>query len=151
MAQPAGDDRMSASLDPVTVELIGSALASITDEMCEALVRASHSTNVKERRDCTTALFDADGRSLCEAEQIPMLLGSFIDMVPQILKRYPREEIRPGDVFVGNDPYVGGSTHLPEIARGLDVEGHGAPADAQLRGPRMRGPLPSSLPPRKPA
>jgi N-methylhydantoinase B len=115
MAQPAGDDRMSASLDPVTVELIGSALASITDEMCEALVRASHSTNVKERRDCTTALFDADGRSLCEAEQIPMLLGSFIDMVPQILKRYPREEIRPGDVFVGNDPYVGGSTHLPDI------------------------------------
>ena len=58
---------MTAPLDPVTVEVIGSALASIADEMCEALVRASHSTNVKERRDCTTALFDADGRSLCEA------------------------------------------------------------------------------------
>ena len=48
-------------IDPITVEVIGSALASITDEMGEALIRASYSTNIKERRDCSTALFDLAG------------------------------------------------------------------------------------------
>ena len=56
--------------DPITVELIGSSLASITEEMGEALVRASFSTNIKERRDCSTALFDRQGRTLCQAEHI---------------------------------------------------------------------------------
>jgi N-methylhydantoinase B len=48
--------------------------------MGEALVRASYSTNIKERRDCSTTLFDAAGNTLCQAEHIPMHLGSFIDI-----------------------------------------------------------------------
>jgi N-methylhydantoinase B len=103
------------TVNPITVEVIGSALSSITEEMGEALVRASHSTNIKERRDCSTALFDPAGTTLCQAEHIPMHLGSFIDMLPHILKRHPVEEMRPGDVFVGNDAYEGGGTHLPDI------------------------------------
>ncbi len=103
------------AVDPITVEVIGSALASITEEMGEALVRASHSTNIKERRDCSTALFDPSGATLCQAEHIPMHLGSFIDMLPHILKNHPAEGIRPGDVFIGNDAYQGGGTHLPDI------------------------------------
>ncbi|MBV9783100.1 MAG: hydantoinase B/oxoprolinase family protein [Acidisphaera sp.] len=102
-------------LDPITVEVIGSALNSIAEEMGEALVRASYSTNIKERRDCSTALFDSDGRTLCQAQHIPMHLGSFIDMLPHILKRHPAEELRPGDVFIGNDAYEGGGTHLPDF------------------------------------
>ena len=51
-------------VNPITVEVIGSALASIVEEMGEALVRASHSTNIKERRDCSTALFDTSGQAL---------------------------------------------------------------------------------------
>jgi N-methylhydantoinase B len=104
-----------AQIDPITVEVIGSALASIAEEMGEALVRASYSTNIKERRDCSTALFDSAGTTLCQAEHIPMHLGSFIGIIPHILKRYPIEDFRPGDVFIGNDAYEGGGTHLPDI------------------------------------
>jgi len=102
-------------IDPITVEVIGSSLASITEEMGEALVRASYSTNIKERRDCSTALLDWCGNMLCQAEHIPMHLGSFLGMVPQILKRYPADDIRPGDAFIGNDAYEGGGTHLPDF------------------------------------
>lgn len=56
-----------AQVDPITVEVIGSALTSIVEEMGEALIRASYSTNIKERRDCSTALFDIQGRTLCQA------------------------------------------------------------------------------------
>jgi N-methylhydantoinase B len=103
------------AVDPITVEVIGSALSSIVEEMGEALVRASHSTNIKERRDCSTALFDTAGQALCQAEHIPMHLGSFLGIIPHILKRYAPGEIRPGDVFIGNDAYEGGATHLPDI------------------------------------
>jgi N-methylhydantoinase B len=102
-------------IDPITVEVIGSALSSIVEEMGEALVRASYSTNIKERRDCSTALFDLEGRTLCQAEHIPMHLGSFLDLIPHIMKRHPVAGMRPGDVFVGNDAYEGGGTHLPDI------------------------------------
>jgi N-methylhydantoinase B len=105
----------SPAVDPITVEVIGSAFASIAEEMGEALVRASFSTNIKERRDCSTALFDTEGNTLCQAEHIPMHLGSFIGILPHILKRHPISEMRPGDVFVGNDAYEGGGTHLPDI------------------------------------
>jgi len=115
----------TVTVDPITVEVIGSALSSITEEMGEALVRASYSTNIKERRDCSTALFDAAGNTLCQAEHIPMHLGSFIDMLPHILKRHPAEHIRPGDVFIGNDAYEGGGTHLPDfvLAEPIFVDG----------------------------
>ncbi len=106
---------MTNTIDPITVEVIGSALSSIVEEMGEALIRASHSTNIKERRDCSTALFDLDGNTLCQAEHIPMHLGSFLGLIPHIMKRHPREQMRPGDVFCGNDAYEGGGTHLPDI------------------------------------
>jgi N-methylhydantoinase B len=102
-------------IDPITVEVIGSAFASIAEEMGEALVRASYSTNIKERRDCSTALFDTAGNTLCQAEHIPMHLGSFIGILPHVLKRHPIAEMAPGDVFVGNDAYEGGGTHLPDL------------------------------------
>jgi N-methylhydantoinase B len=102
-------------IDPITIEVIGSALSSIVEEMGEALIRASYSTNIKERRDCSTALFDLDGKTLCQAEHIPMHLGSFLDLIPHIMKRHKPADMRPGDVFCGNDAYEGGGTHLPDI------------------------------------
>ena len=115
-AQPAAN-----SIDPITVEVIGSALSSIVEEMGEALVRASFSTNIKERRDCSTALFDRHGATLCQAEHIPMHLGSFLGIIPEILKRHPAERMRPGDVFIGNDAYAGAGTHLPDIVLGEPI------------------------------
>jgi N-methylhydantoinase B len=103
------------NIDPITVEVIGSALSSIVEEMGEALIRASYSTNIKERRDCSTALFDLAGNTLCQAEHIPMHLGSFLGLIPHIMKRHPIEDMQPGDVFCGNDAYEGGGTHLPDI------------------------------------
>ncbi len=103
------------TIDPITVEVIGSAFASIVEEMGETLVRASHSTNIKERRDCSTALLDPAGDLLCQAEHIPMHLGSFLGIVPHILRNYAQGEIAPGDCFIANDPFQGGGTHLPDI------------------------------------
>ncbi|ETW11519.1 AgaG protein [Roseivivax marinus] len=103
------------ALDPITVEVIGAALSSIVEETGEALVRASYSTNIKERRDCSTALFDRQGRTLCQAEHIPIHLGSFLDFIPMVLADHDPADMRPGDVFIGNDAYRGGGTHLPDI------------------------------------
>ena len=103
------------TLDPVTVEVIGSAISSIAEEMGETLVRASYSTNIKERRDCSTALFDAQGRTLAQAEHIPIHLGSLMGIIEEVLRRYPVAQIAVGDAFVGNDAYTGGGTHLPDI------------------------------------
>ncbi len=74
------------------------------------LVRGAYSANVKERRDLSTALFDADGRLIAQAAHIPVHLGAMPDAVAAVIAREPG----PGDVFVLNDPFVGG-THLPDI------------------------------------
>ncbi|MBM3522185.1 MAG: hydantoinase B/oxoprolinase family protein, partial [Alphaproteobacteria bacterium] len=64
-AEPVAAARAGAPpVDPITVEVIGNALSSIVEEMGETLVRAAYSTNIKERRDSSTCLFDARGRTL---------------------------------------------------------------------------------------
>jgi N-methylhydantoinase B len=117
-AKPAAAANTGASappVDPITVEVIGNALASIVEEMGETLVRAAYSTNIKERRDSSTCLFDAKGRTLCQAMHIPMHLGSLIGVIGHIAERHDPKDIREGDVFIGNDAYTGGGTHLPDI------------------------------------
>jgi N-methylhydantoinase B len=106
---------MKPRVDPITVEVIGNALSSIVEEMGETLVRAAYSTNVKERRDSSTCLFDVRGRTLCQAMHIPMHLGSLIGVVEHVTSRHPLDDVRAGDVFIGNDAYTGGGTHLPDI------------------------------------
>jgi N-methylhydantoinase B len=107
--------------------VIGSALVSIAEEMGEALIKASYSSNIKERQDCSTAVFNLGGEVIAQAEHIPMHLGSLIMIVQEILKRYPVASLRDGDVFVGNDPYTGGSTHLPDITVASPVFHDGQP------------------------
>jgi N-methylhydantoinase B len=99
-----------ARLDPVTLSVLASALAGISEEMGAVLIRGSYSSNIKERRDCSTALFDAKGRMVAQAEHIPVHLGAMPEAVEAIMRRHPE----PGDVFAINDPYSGG-THLPDI------------------------------------
>ncbi|MFC5433338.1 hydantoinase B/oxoprolinase family protein [Microbacterium suwonense] len=108
---------MSAvELDPVLVEVVGSALSTIVEEMSETLVKAAYSPNIKERRDCTASLFDADGRAIAQDEGgSPLHLGSLMGIVSALRERYSMDQIRPGDVFIGNDPYTGGGSHLPDI------------------------------------
>ena len=109
------DNVVTGASTSVQIEVIGNALESICEEMGEALVRTSYSPNIKERRDCTTGLFDAEGRFLAQAEHIPMHLGSLMGIVQAVLDRYPLDDIKDGDSFVGNDPHTGGGTHLPDI------------------------------------
>ena len=107
---------MSVELDQIQIEVIGNAFLSVVEEMGETLVKSSYSTNIKERRDCSTALFDLNGQTLAQAEHIPVHLGSMLGIVQAVLKRHPLEDIKPGDAFIANDPYSGGGTHLPDLA-----------------------------------
>ena len=101
---------MNSKLDPITIQVLSSALSSICAEMGAALIRSSYSTNIKERHDCSTALFDAAGTMVAQAEHIPVHLGAMPDAVEAVLAEQPQ----PGDVFILNDPFRGG-THLPDI------------------------------------
>lgn len=102
--------------DPILVEVISSALSSIVEEMSETLVKAAFSPNIKERRDCTASLFNAEGEAIAQDEGgSPLHLGSLMGVVSAIRERFPLEDIREGDVFIGNDPYTGGGSHLPDI------------------------------------
>ena len=107
-------------MDPVTLSVMSAALSGVAEEMGTALVRSASSPNIKERRDCSAALFDANGRMVAQAEHIPVHLGAMPESVAAVIARKPR----PGDVFVLNDPFTGGS-HLPDITlvSPLDVDG----------------------------
>src|ERR687888_52116 len=94
----------------IELQVIGAALRSIADEMGAVLVRSAFSANIKERRDCSTALFDARGRMIAQAEHIPVHLGAMPDAVAAVMRNDPS----PEDVFILNDPYAGG-THLPDV------------------------------------
>jgi N-methylhydantoinase B len=107
-------------LDPVTLSVLASALAGIAEEMGAVLIRGSYSSNIKERRDCSTALFDAGGKMVAQAEHIPVHLGAMPEAVEAVMRRNPER----GDVFAINDPYSGG-THLPDITLVSPI----APAD----------------------
>jgi N-methylhydantoinase B len=94
----------------VELQVIGSALRSIAEEMGVVLIRSAFSANIKERRDCSTALFDERGRMLAQAEHIPVHLGAMPDAVAAAMKL----DLEPGEICVVNDPFTGG-THLPDI------------------------------------
>ncbi|HEY3867924.1 MAG TPA: hydantoinase B/oxoprolinase family protein [Actinocrinis sp.] len=104
-----------ARLDPVTTEVIGSALLSVTDEMSTALIQTAYSPNIKERADCSTALFDSGGRVLAQSQRLPLHMGSMLGSVRRVLERFPAGSLAPGDMFLANDPYHGGGSHLPDF------------------------------------
>jgi N-methylhydantoinase B len=106
---------MSQPIDPITVEVIGSALSTIVEEMGKAIIRAAYSTNIKERQDCSTALFDPQGRIMAQAERIPIHLGSLLGIAEYVLTHHDISTVRPGDVFIGNDAHTGGGTHLNDF------------------------------------
>ncbi len=94
----------------VELQVIGSALRSIAEEMGAVLVRAAFSANIKERRDCSAALFAADGRMVAQAAHIPVHLGAMPEAVAAVAAHDPG----PDETWALNDPYTGG-THLPDV------------------------------------
>jgi N-methylhydantoinase B len=106
---------MAVKVDPIKAEVIARFLLATAEEMGATLMRTAFSPNIKERADCSTAIFDRAGQVIALAQRVPIHLGSMVGAVDEILKRYPENEIRPGDMFMANDPYNGGGTHLPDI------------------------------------
>jgi N-methylhydantoinase B len=94
----------------IELQVIGSAFRAVADEMGAALIRSAFSANIKERRDCSTALFATDGRMIAQAEHIPVHLGAMPDAVAAVMAHDPA----PGEAWILNDPFTGG-THLPDI------------------------------------
>ena len=102
-----------ATLGPAALQVLISRLAGIAEEMGAVLRRAAFSPNIKERADCSAALFDAGGELLVQAEHIPVHLGSMPAAVAAAIDAFG-DEIEPGEQIVLNDPFAGG-THLNDI------------------------------------
>jgi N-methylhydantoinase B len=110
------------NLDPITLEIIFNALRSITDETFIALTKSAYSTNIKERRDHSTAICDLNGRLIVQAENsLPIHLASMTGLMASLLAKYSLTDIEEGDLFVANDPHVAGGTHLPDINLAMPV------------------------------
>ena len=131
-------------MDPIALQVLVGGLRAACDEMGAALIRSAYSANIKERHDCSTALFDPAGELVMQAEHIPVHLGSMPDAVAAVLG----EEQKPGQGWILNDPYRGG-THLPDITLISPVF-----ADGELLGfaasrahhADVGGPTPGSMP-----
>ena len=108
--------RLRPLADPILMEVFSNRLLSITEEMGTNLIRASFSTNIKERRDCSVGLFDAAGRLIAQAAHIPLHLGSLLGAVEAVRHDFPLAEMRDGDAYLCNDPYLAAGTHMPDIS-----------------------------------
>jgi N-methylhydantoinase B len=112
----------SPELDPITLEILANALRSVTDESFVALMRSAYSTNIKERHDHSTTIMDRQGRLVVQAHQsLPIHLASMWGLMAALLAKYPEDQIHPGDLFVANDPFVAGGTHLPDVNLAMPV------------------------------
>jgi 5-oxoprolinase (ATP-hydrolysing) len=100
-------------VDPVRLEVFNNLYMSIAEQMGLALANTAHSVNIKERLDFSCAVFDRDGALIANAPHMPVHLGSMGESVSTVI-RENRGKIRPGDVYVLNAPYNGG-THLPDV------------------------------------
>ncbi len=103
-------------LDPITLEVLHNGLLSIVDETFYALMKSAYSTNIKERHDHSCCLIDPTGRTIVQASRTQVIhISSMLGHTATILEKIPRENIREGDIFISNDPYAAGGSHLPDI------------------------------------
>ena len=102
-------------IDPITLEVVRAGLNSIIAEMSITLKRTSYSTILREINDFSCVLFDDKGRLLAQAEGIPIFNGSMNFVVDAVLEKFPLAAMKPGDIFISNDPYTAGGTHKNDI------------------------------------
>ncbi len=107
---------MPTQTDPIALEVMRNALMSIADEMTAALIRTAYSTNIKDRRDCSSAIYLANGDVVAQSEVgTPLHLGVMPAVVRTVLKRFPLDTMKPGDGILYNNPYPEGPGHLNDI------------------------------------
>lgn len=110
------------NLDPIALEVFHNALLSVTEESYVALMKSAYSTNIKERHDHSVMVTDVTGRLVAQpAQSLPIHLASMLGLIKSIRARFPAPEVHEGDIFVGNDPYAAGGTHLPDINMAMPV------------------------------
>jgi N-methylhydantoinase B len=102
-------------VDPILVEVIGNRLQVVCREMLVSLIRAAYSTNIKERFDCGTGVFNLKGDQVALAAYPPLHMGGMRGVARLLLEEYGKAGLRNGDMFITNDPYAAVSTHLPDI------------------------------------
>ncbi|MDB4975341.1 MAG: hypothetical protein JWN48_3682, partial [Myxococcaceae bacterium] len=112
VARVAGTERDLTQRDPVLLEVFHNLFMSVAEQMGEVLKRTALSTNIRERMDFSCAIFDREGGLVANAPHIPVHLGAMGESVKAVLAAHPT--MQPGDVFVTNDPALGGS-HLPDV------------------------------------
>jgi len=116
------------SIDPITLEIVSNGLKSIADETYIALMKSAYSTNIKERHDHSTAVIDPAGRLIVQAENsLAIHLGSMMGLMNTLLTKMPLSDVHEGDIFISNDPYAAGGSHLPDVNMAMPVF-----ADGQL-------------------
>jgi N-methylhydantoinase B len=113
--EPLGTSALiDRDIDPTRLEVFRHYLTGACEEAWSAVRRAAYSMTIKERGDCSAAIFDRDGNLLAiPLNGVPLHQGSLEALVHEVLARYPVEQLEPGDMFITNDPYTGG-THTPD-------------------------------------
>ncbi|MFN8701272.1 MAG: hydantoinase B/oxoprolinase family protein [Rhodospirillales bacterium] len=106
--------KTAQTIDPITLEVIQSALSSIADELALVIMRAAYSNIVRDSMDYSTAVCDHEGRTVAQGLTTPVHLGSFPDAMRNLAEQYAGQ-IAPGDIFIFNDPYGAGGMHLPDF------------------------------------
>ncbi|MDZ5456964.1 hydantoinase B/oxoprolinase family protein [Azohydromonas lata] len=112
VAPRAAARAVGTQVDPVMLEVFNNLFMNIAEQMGLRLQNTAYSVNIKERLDFSCALFDGEGNLIANAPHMPVHLGSMSESIKTVIARNPG--MRPGDVFVLNDPYHGG-THLPDV------------------------------------
>lgn len=113
------------SLDPITIEVVRNKLDGIANEMQVKLIRSAFSPMVREGFDAAACLLTVQGEFLAQAVSVPGLMSALVPATAEVCRRFPPGQMAEGDVFVLNDPYLGGS-HIPDLAMIMPVFFDGA-------------------------
>src|SRR3954449_4030499 len=137
----------TTALDPITAEVLAAAFSGIVQEQQQSLFRTGFSTVIRETQDASCALLDARGRVVAQHVVLGLHMGAFPACIEGLFQEYPTAALRPGDAFVVNHPYRGGSPHAPDMAVLTPIFAAGrlaAFAAAMAHKPDIGGPVPGS-------
>jgi len=105
---------MKPEFDPSLLEVLKNGFDSVADEMALIQMRSAYSAIVRDALDFSTAICDAQGRTLAQGLTTPLHLGSFFDAMSALIRQF-EGLVHPGDMFIANDPYAAAGQHLPDI------------------------------------
>ena len=103
------------TVDPITLQVIQARLAGIVQEMQNSLFRTGYSTIIRESQDASCAILNTRGEVVAQHVVLPLHMGAFPACAAAILKNFTLQDIHPGDAFITNHPYLGGSPHAPDM------------------------------------